>query len=382
MISNEIPLDLETLRRRAKELQRQAKQGGPEALQFIASHASGLAPEKLAISQLALARSLGFANWARLKRETERLAALRLFDSAESGDRKEIARILAIHPGLAKAVSPDGATLLHSAVVSNDPEIARILIAAGTPRNLLLGQSSHTALSWAVTVGSFQFAEALIDAGDDADLFCAAGLGLLDLVRQFWVEGTLVSHPSKTGSSRFDESGNRLPRPPESDLDQVSDALYLAARGGHREVSEWLIEHGADPNFRGYEGATSLHWAEFSGNEELAEYLRAHGASDELLDHTFRSSPRAFSVITPAAYGMPVRLIKALDRFPDRVNARGGWGTPLNAAAWNGQKETAQILVERGADLTARNAAGLTPPEVAESRKFDDLAEWLRSLTN
>ncbi|OCK73197.1 hypothetical protein K432DRAFT_259244, partial [Lepidopterella palustris CBS 459.81] len=45
--------------------------------------------------------------------------------------------------------------------------------------------------------------------------------------------------------------------------------LELAARYGHRVVSELLIKGGAHVNHRGFHGWTALHYACRSGNEEI-----------------------------------------------------------------------------------------------------------------
>jgi len=132
---------------------------------------------------------------------------------------------------------------------------------------------------------------------------------------------------------------------------------------------------GADIGFRGYLGATALHWAEYSGDQELCSQLRAAGASDELEDSEFRANPRAFGLIVPAAWGLVPRLIHNLDYRPEDINCRGGYGTALNAAAWNGQLETSKVLLARGADATLRNEAGLTPLDVARHRNFLPLIE-------
>jgi ankyrin repeat protein len=220
-------------------------------------------------------------------------------------------------------------------------------------------------------------AQKLVDLGCAPDLFCAAGLGLIDALKSFWANGTLRPHPSTTGSSRYDESGTRLPCPPPNDADQVSDALYIACRSNRTEAARWLLDHGADPNWRGFCGASCLAWAEFAGNPELTTLLRERGGSDESRDDEFRATPKVFGLMILTAWGFPKRLRARLAADPSLVNARGGWGTLLNAAAFNGQMETAKVLLEFGADKTARNAAGLTATQMAASRGHKELAELL-----
>jgi ankyrin repeat protein len=225
---------------------------------------------------------------------------------------------------------------------------------------------------------AFEAAQKLVELGDEPDLFCASGLGLLSKVQAFWNGGTLRPRPSRTGSSRYSASGERLPCPPENDADHVSDALYIACRTNRADVATWLLDRGGDPNWRGYMGASCLAWAEFSGNSELCALLRLRGASDDLLDSEFRATPKVFGLMVLAAWGYwRDRLHARLKANPSLVDSQGGWGTLLNAAAYNGQIESAKLLLEFGASKTIRNAAGLTAAEVAAARGHKELSALL-----
>jgi len=158
-----------------------------------------------------------------------------------------------------------------------------------------------------------------------------------------------------TGSSRFSETGERLPRPPESDTEQVADALYIAARNGRRAVAEWLLDHGADPNFRGYLGATALHWAEFSGDAALAALLRQRGADETLVDHSFRCRPVPFATVVQAAWGFHERLIARLTANPGLALDRGERGSVIEEVL----REPASEASLRGARILEAVAAQL-----------------------
>lgn len=58
---------------------------------------------------------------------------------------------------------------------------------------------------------------------------------------------------------------------------------------------------------------------------------------------------------------------------------RNGALTPLHAAVDNGRYDEAKILVERGADLSIRDAEGLTPLERARRSNSLDMVELLAS---
>jgi len=77
-----------------------------------------------------------------------------------------------------------------------------------------------------------------------------------------------------------------------------NDEIILAAVDfGHRELVQWLIERGANPNARsriGSEG-TALHSAAFEGNLEMVKLLVAAGADIRALDREYQGTPEGFA---------------------------------------------------------------------------------------
>src|SRR6185436_4850071 len=177
---------LEQLRKQAKDLQSKGEK------------------QSLAAAQHAVARMYGFASWPKLKSHVELLTLRRLI---ADGNTNGVGELLQSSPALAKAVFDDDTTPLHLAAEENRPDIVAVLSQFGASRERRLAGSAHTALSWAVTCWSFDAAMKLVELGDEPDLFCAAGLGLLENVKAFWNDGRLRRHPSRTGSSRYGSDG-------------------------------------------------------------------------------------------------------------------------------------------------------------------------------
>jgi hypothetical protein len=180
------------------QLKRQAKE-----LRATGGHPS------LADAQRELARRYGFSSWPSLKRAVDAITLRRLI---EDGEPEPVRRLLDGSPALARVTFDDGSTPLHVAAGENRPEIVELLARHGAPLEARYARSAHNALSWAVTTGAFDAANKLVELGVEPDLFCAAGLGLLDRVRSFWHDGKLARRPSRTGSSRYTEDGQPLPR--------------------------------------------------------------------------------------------------------------------------------------------------------------------------
>src|SRR5207253_5069024 len=127
-------------------------------------------------------------------------------------------------------------------------------------------------LSWAVTSEHFEVAEALRRGGVAPDLYCAAGLGDAKAVEALLAaEGRLQEGASSTGSSRYGSDGMRLPCPPPSAREVVSDALYFACRNGKEEAVRVLLRHATDLSFRAFAGGPPLDSAHFSCSHAVIE---------------------------------------------------------------------------------------------------------------
>jgi ankyrin repeat protein len=126
-----------------------------------------------------------------------------------------------------------------------------------------------------------------------------------------------------------------------------STALGHAAKHGHNEIAELLIENGADVSAKDDEGMTPLHIAASNGFKEIAELLIAEGAD---------------------------------------VNAKTlGDSTPLHYAAGEGHKEIVELLIAEGADVNnwgigggARGVARMTPLDEAIENDETEIADLLR----
>ena len=93
-------------------------------------------------------------------------------------------------------------------------------------------------------------------------------------------------------------------------------------------------------------------------------FALSNGRAD-LVDPILDANP-ALDVFDAAAVGRTRGLEELLEAEPELAQARSADGsTPLHLAARFEQRDTAELLLEHGADVSARDGDGRTPADVA-----------------
>lgn len=226
--------------------------------------------------------------------------AIALVSAIRSGDTATIESTLRQAPELAGARIVDdrgvGRTLLHVAAdwpghIPNASASVAVLVAAGVDVNAAVrhGNAPETALHWAASSDDVGVLDALLDGGADIEAHGAiftGGTAMSDAVvfAQWNAARRLLERGAKTTIWQASALG-LLPRveeylaasPPPSAKD-VTNALWHACRGGQRSVAEYLLAHGAELNWIGYDHRTPLDAAHDSGATDLIEWLISRGA--------------------------------------------------------------------------------------------------------
>ncbi|XP_015276083.1 PREDICTED: protein fem-1 homolog A [Gekko japonicus] len=161
--------------------------------------------------------------------------------------------------------------------------------------------------------------------------------------------------------------------------------LLIAARHGHREVVEYLLDHcgarvevGGSVNFDGetIEGAPPLWAASAAGHLHVVRSLLERGASVNQTTLTNSTPLRA------ACFDGHLEIVRYLvgERGADLEVANRHGHTCLMISCYKGHSEIARYLLERGADVNRRSVKGNTAlHDCAESGSLEILKLLLDS---
>jgi ankyrin repeat protein len=146
-------------------------------------------------------------------------------------------------------------------------------------RGAALDLQSDGALDASLANHAPRAAEKLIELGVTPDLFAAAGLGWMDMLRSFFdARGRLVSRPRRGGKEI-------------SERDAIGLALlYAYVRAQHQAV-DFLLERDGNWDVTGVNNGTVLHRAAWAGDLAMVQRLVAKGADLNNRDNPFDGTP-------------------------------------------------------------------------------------------
>jgi ankyrin repeat protein len=407
-------VNLEQLRKQAKELVRAARAGDAEALARLDD-----LPPKLASAQLVLAREHGFSSWPELVHALE-AGADAFVVAATSGRRDRADRLLAAQPierdrwaGLVLGRGWDGDpnevggprewSPLHYACHScfDTLPVVRDLLARGADPNAYYPNEygpMSTLYGAAGVRYDAEMTRALLEAGADPNsepwfgdaLYHATEARSPDCVRILLEHGARPNGTNALAHALDDERYEhvRLLLEAGADPNEHAHVAHAVRRGRGPEYVRLLDEHGADldrPGGETWRGdvrlRTPYQQAFLRRRDDLLETLRELGASTEVADDDLAVAavvagerpatplpaeldPDQQEVLILAALqkGRLELVVELLGTQFTGVVGGSPAGTLLHHAAWVGDAALVERLLELGADPVARSGAEWDTP--------------------
>jgi ankyrin repeat protein len=176
-------------------------------------------------------------------------------------------------------------------------------------------------------------------------------------------------------------------------------ALLIAARIGHVQAVELLLDLGTPADVADVNGEHALHCAAWADSVPVARLLIERGAQIDARDRKFNATPLSWAmhlgkpqlidylstvssdVLCLAAAGKVERLRSLLSAQPSLAKIRSNDQTALFCLPERDEDaaiEIAELLLAHGADPGFRNSKGLTAADQAERNGMDALAQLLR----
>jgi len=150
--------------------------------------------------------------------------------------------------------------------------------------------------------------------------------------------------------------------------------LMIACFGCPLNITQRLLEHGAELEVTDMTGHTALTYA--------AHYNRPYNA-EALLKKGANPNTQGKNGLTPlhhAATENHIALVELLHSFGADLNIRTEKGeTPLMKAAKFGHVEIAKTLIEKGANVSTLNNKGQSALDLAQKENQTDIIELLKS---
>lgn len=286
--------------------------------------------------------------------------------------RYHIAELLLTAGADVHAVEPRmGATALHKAVQSGNPDVVGLLLNHGAFVDQQTPILGNTALIDAVLHKHERVVDQLLRHGARTGIVNHWRQSALDIARADGLSAIAdrIEAHDRMGADAF-AARTLVAAARDGDVAAVRDAinagettdqrtpivgsvddnytpLGIAAREGHVEIVHILLDAGADPMpLIGLMGGLALHDATYFGHAPIVRLLAARMT---------RSGTSADLDVQGAYNGL----------------------SALHDAVWHGHFDCVRALVEAGARLDLKSHTGMTPRELALAYRYSEIAEYL-----
>ena len=389
--------DLRQLKKQAKELLKGYRSRDPWAVAEVETHEREPDPGRFLLNdaQRVLARSYGFASWARLAEHVDGRGAERFWAAAREGDLTTLKSMAANRPGLVMMSRSGLGNPLHCAVLNRDLNCARFLLENGADPHkgvyphrestspLVLARERgyddlveiiegelqrRRARAGATRSDTAEVAEAIRQGdGNTVDRLLSADRGRATAVDD---RGRSLLHQAASARNRdltlriwrLDRERSQ----PDADGLTPLDCAVLAVDWTQREetaraagsVARLLLQLGAAPTPRSAAATGDLVYLESLRRPEL-EACAAEGGGLLTLAVKF-GQRKVLDHLLEKGLGSDERL--QLDEAEEELYS---WGMPLWHAAFLSEYEMAESLIAAGADVNPSVYASGSPMDQA-----------------
>ncbi len=216
-----------------------------------------------------------------------------LFKSIQSGNLEEVKEMVAADPSLVNTKHRTGATGILFALYNGHKEIAEFLarrkpdldifeaaclgrielvkaLVEADPRMVkAYSGEGFTALGLVAYMGQKEVAQYLVDSGAEVNAIAKNQTGFTALT------GAVTNGYADIAEMLLVKSANVNHR-----YEAGLSPLMIATHNGNLELTRILLAHGADDKARTNDGKTALSYALEKGHSDVAAFLREHGAKE------------------------------------------------------------------------------------------------------
>lgn len=204
-------------------------------------------------------------------------------------------------------------------------------------------------------------------------------------LHRFWLITLITLSVFMTGCASSDDKADSSgeakqiqPLTPDelNDPQTVQSFLYAGFEGKLQEVTDYL-NRGMDIDQTNISGQTLLMIVAYNGRTDLIKFCLQHGAELDKRDIAGRT-PLMYASSGPFPETVKYLLRKGAD--PNAVDYEEKW-TALMYAAAEGHMDVVRILLKKGADPELRDVDGDTAASFARKNGFNEVADFLESLS-
>ena len=291
--------------------------------------------------------------------------AKELFQAIRRGEISAIRKVLDRDPKLIGTVDENGSTpLILAAYWAGAAEVKELLARGADPN----AKNDSGVAALIPATDNLESTRMLVEAGAEVNARTEAGDTALIVAAQRAGGARVVEYLLDKGAN-FKTATN-----------DGATALHRAAECGDVDVLKLLVDKGADVDAQRknpFGGQSPLASAVVFGHGAAVRYLLSKGAKANIGD----------AGLSRAVFQGNVEIVKALLEAGVEVKNRGNQAFPgfggfepilaLACFSYNADPQIVRMLLDRGADPTAKSQQGQTPLELARERGYEDVARLL-----